>query len=68
MNFVEEDEDGVESGKDDEDWMFQTFDKAKLLGKPKATKEALDPFGDLNEPNLAQELIDFSKDVSWSLN
>jgi hypothetical protein len=68
VNFVEEDEDGVESGKDDEDWMFQTFDKAKLLGKPKATKEALDPFGDLNEPNLAQELIDFSKDVSWSLN
>jgi hypothetical protein len=46
---IEEDEDGIESVKDDEDWMFQTFDKAKLLGKPKATKEALDPFGELNK-------------------
>ena len=48
--------------------MFQTFDKAKLLGKPKATKEALDPFGELPESDLAQELIDFSKEVSWNLN
>jgi hypothetical protein len=38
------------------------------LGKPKATKEALDPFGDIDETNLAQELIDFSKEVSWNLN
>ena len=48
--------------------MFQTFDKSKLLGKPKATKEALDPFGDLKESKLEQELMDFSKEVSWNLN
>ena len=65
---VEPDDDAVDSAKDDEDWMFQTFDKSKLLGKPKATKEALDPFGDLKESKLEQELMDFSKEVSWNLN
>ena len=63
INCIEENDDGIDSVKDDEDWMFQTFDKAKLLGKPKATKEALDPFGDIHETNLAQELSDFSKEV-----
>ena len=66
---IEEDCEDIESAKDDEDWMFQTFDKAKLLGKPKANKEALDPFGDIRDQSkdLNKEFEDFSKEVSWGM-
>jgi len=41
-------DDEIDSVKDEEeDWMFKTFDKAKLCGKPKVDKQALDPFGEL---------------------
>lgn len=36
-----------EEGENEEDWMFRTFDKAKLCGKPAAEKQSLDPFGEL---------------------
>lgn len=38
------------SNNNEEDWMFKTFDKAKLGGKPSADKQSLDPFGELNKP------------------
>lgn len=44
----DDDIDDVDSVKDEEeDWMFRTFDKAKLCGKPAANKAALDPFCEL---------------------
>lgn len=64
---IEADEDAIDSSKEDEDWMFQTFDKSKLLGKPKPTKEALDPFGELQQVNLAKELLNFNEQDSWNL-
>lgn len=38
------------NNNEEEDWMFKTFDKAKLGGKPSADKQSLDPFGELNKP------------------
>ena len=48
--------------------MFQTFDKAKLCGKPSADKQALDPFGELQQKtkmvgSLTNEFENFSNSV-----
>ena len=46
----EEDNGNPSNSNNEEDWMFKTFDKAKLGGKPSADKQSLDPFGELNKP------------------
>ena len=65
--------DEVESEKEEDDWMFRTFDKkskgskqAKPLHQPgqKVSPDKLDPFADDDRPSLQQAMDDFTEKPS----